>query len=98
MKLNYYELLAKFPFLNKFKDQKWISANGLNNEMPFEIVPLHCAFVMIENVMEFLETTKFTNGYEVYLSTKVRIQQIKDLLEYFCQESVDTQAKKGTIL
>jgi len=98
MKLSPCELIKKFRFLQKFQDQKWIAENSIHQDIDFKEVPMHCTFLLINELKKFLEATKFNNGYEVFLSTKVRLEQIEDLLLYFCEDSDFVKSMKGTNL
>jgi hypothetical protein len=92
------EMLRKFPFLEKYKNQKWLEQNTIDQKINFKEIPLQCTFVLIEELLNFIERTKFNSHYEEYLSTKVRLRQIKELLHYFCEDSEEEKTKKGTNL
>src|ERR1700761_1766483 len=87
MRLSKAELLKKFPELNKFKDQKWMEEESIKSDCNYKELPLQAAFIMIQNVMDFAESGKFSNNWEFSHSVKIRLKQIRDLLKHFCKDT-----------
>lgn len=98
MNLEKDQLLNKFPFLSKFKDQIWIKDNTKTLSMDFKEMPLHCAFLLIQDMVEFLDDNRFSNNWEGIFSSKVRLQQIERLLRYFIEADDKEKSKKGVNL
>lgn len=95
MELSKEELLEKFPVLNKFKDQDWISAASITQKANLKELPLQAAFAMIKDTIEFIERTKFNSRWEEGFSVKIRLQQIESLLKHFCEETEVEKTLKG---
>lgn len=89
------ELIKKFPYLKKFEDQKWFFDNSINQGISEKEIPLHCCLILIKNTIEFLEKTKFNSHWESCFSVKTRLEQIEDLLRYFCKDSQYENSKKS---
>jgi len=82
------ELLIKFPFLEKYQDSFWIEEKTISGGKSVKEIPLEIARISIKNAMEFLESTKFSNRWEENFSTKIRLKQILDLLDYFLEPDI----------
>jgi hypothetical protein len=95
MKLSKFELIDKFPQLNKFKNQKWMEEEAIKHDCNYKELPLKAAFEMINETIEFIEKTKFSNRWEEGFSIKARLNQIKDLLLHFCDDTIEEKALKG---
>ncbi len=91
-------LLKKFKILEKFQNQSWISQEAIKSDCNHKEIPLNCAFFMITDLLKFIEETKFNNNWEQGFSLKIRLNQIKDLLEYFCEDTEEEKTKKGSNL
>lgn len=98
MNLSKKSLIKKFPQLNKFKDQKWLAEEAIKEDCNYKELPLRAAFAMIQEVIEFIERTKFTSGWEEGFSIKIRLQQIESLLKYFCEDTIQEKTLKGSNL
>ena len=98
MKLSRNELLNKFKNLEKFKDQKWFSEEAIKADCNYKELPLMAAKEMINDIISFTEKTKFSNNWEVCHSVKIRLQQIQDLLNFFCEETSKEKTLKGSNL
>lgn len=98
MRLDPKSLLEKFKSLEKFKDQKWFSEEAMKDDCNYKELPLKVTLVLIGDMLEFIEKTKFSSRWEEGFSIKVRLQQIKDLLTYFCDDTEDEKTRKGTNL
>lgn len=95
MKLSKEELIRKFPQLKKFQDQRWISDEAVKHDCNYKKFPLIATFELIKESLSFIETTKFSNNWEAYISIKVRLQQIEDLLLHFCEDTEQEKTIKG---
>jgi hypothetical protein len=95
MKLSKEELIKKFPCLNKFKDQKWLSDESIKHDCNYKELPLKSALELINEIIEFSEKTKFSSNWEICFSIKKRLEQAKDLILYFCQDSSEEKFIKG---
>lgn len=91
-------LINKFKSLEKFKDQKWLSEESLKSDCNYKELPLHAAKVLIEDMILFTEKTKFTSTWELCHSVKIRLLQIQDLLNYFCEDTEHEKTLKGSNL
>jgi hypothetical protein len=98
MNLSKLELLNKFECLNKFKDQKWISEEAIKADCNFKEIPLKASKALIDDTIGFIERTKFTNRWEEGFSVKIRLMQIKALLDHFCEDSDHEKTLKGSNL
>ena len=98
MKLGRKQLLEKFKVLEKFKDQKWLSDEAVKGDCNYKELPLQAAFCLINDMIEFVERTKFNNRWEEGFSTKIRLEQIRDLLAFFCEDTEEEKSRKGTNL
>ncbi len=97
MKLSVPELLNKFPYLKKFQDQKWIFDATIDGEISSNEIPLHCCLMMIQDLLKFLDKTKFNNNWEGNFSTKTRVEQIETLLLFFCEDYQIVKSKKSNL-
>ena len=95
MKLSKGELLRKFPELEKFKDQKWISEEAIKHDCNYKELPLKAALVMVKELKEFCQITRFKSSWEKCFSVEHRIDQIESLLLYFCEDTVEEKTIKG---
>ena len=98
MKLQPSDLLRKFPCLNKFKDQKWFSEEALSSDCNYKELPLKACLLLIKDMLEFIEKTKFTSRWEEGFSLKIRLQHAESLLLFFCEDSEKEKTLKGTNL
>jgi len=98
MRLSKPELLSKFKNLEKFKDQKWFSEEAIKSDCNYKELPLKAAKELINEIISFTETTKFSSNWELCFSVKTRLNQIKDLLDYFCEDTEQEKTLKGTNL
>lgn len=98
MKLSRKELLNKFKNLEKFKDQAWFSEEAIKSECNYKELPLMAAKVMIKEIISFTESTKFSNNWEVCHGVKIRLQQIEDLLNFFCEKTEKEKTLSGSNL
>lgn len=96
MNLSIDELIEKFPELSKFKDQKWMAEEAIKHDCNYKELPLKAAFSMIKDVIYFIDKTKFTSDWEEKFSVKIRLKQIEKLLSYFCEDTQEEKAIKGT--
>lgn len=96
MKLSKEELIKKFPCLQKFQDQKWMAEEAVKHDCNYKELPLKSALKLIEDVLEFIERNKFSNKWEEGFSVKTRLNQVKDLLAYFCSDTQEERVIKGT--
>lgn len=95
MKISKKELMEKFPSLNKFKDQKWLSEESIKSNCNYRSLPFKAAHEVINEIIEFSEKTKFSNHWESHFSIKIRLQQLQDLLLYFCEKTEQEKTLKG---
>jgi hypothetical protein len=98
MKLTSQELIKKFKSLEKFKDQKWFSEEAVKDDCDYKKLPLKAALALITDILAFIEKTKFNNKWEEGFSIKVRLQQMQDLLFFFCDDTEEEKTKKGSNL
>jgi hypothetical protein len=98
MKLSKEELIIKFPQLEKFSNQKWLSDEAIKPDCNYKELPLKATFEMIKELLNFIEKTKFSSNWEMGFSVKNRIKQIESLLSHFCDNTIEEQAIKGTNL
>jgi hypothetical protein len=98
MKLSPNELLNKFKCLEKFKDQKWLSEESIKEDCNYKQLPLKAALALIQEIISFIETTKFNSRWEEGFSIKIRLQQMNDLLLFFCEDTIEEKTRKGTNL
>lgn len=98
MELTPKQLIEKFTFLKKYKDQEWFSKQLLKNNLNKKELPLKCALELISHTIQFIEQTKFNSRWEEGFSLKIRLKQIEDLLIYFCIFAEVEKTKKGTNL
>ncbi len=96
MKLSKEELIKKFKILEKFKDQKWIEDEAIKSDCNYKEIPLKCALELIKDIIHYLEKNKFNSNWESYFGVKKRLEQVKDLLFYFCEDSIKEKTIKGT--
>lgn len=98
MKLPKEQLIRKFPFLKKFENQKWVENVSITQEMDASEIPIHAAKILVSDMVDFCEKTKFCNNWESNFSVKIRLQQILDLLIYFTESDDFFKTIKGTNL
>jgi hypothetical protein len=98
MRLSRDSLLKKFSCLEKYKNQNWFSEEALKDDCNHKELPLRVALVLIQETIKFCDETKFSNRWEEKFSTKVRLQQIQDLLLSFCEDTEEEKTRKGTNL
>src|SRR5271169_340646 len=98
MKLSKIELINKFRNLEKFKDQKWFSDEAMKSDCNYKELPLHAAKIMIDDIILYTEKTKFSNNWEISHGVKIRLQQMKDLLNHFMEETEHEKTLKGSNL
>lgn len=98
MKLSRGELLRKFPELKKFENQKWLQEESIKADCNYKEIPLKAAFIMIENAIQFAESGKFSSNWEFSHSLKIRLQQIRDLLKHFCEDTIEEKAVRGDLI
>ena len=91
-------LLLNFKFLNKFKDQKWLSEESMKNDVNHKELPLRACFALIEELKKYLEETKFKSNWEMNFSTRIKLEQMQSLLLYFCEDTEEEKVRKGSIL
>ena len=90
------ELIRKYPQLEKFKDQKWLSEAVLKADCNYKEIPFFASLILIDEIIDFIERTKFSNRWEEGFSIKLRLQQIRSLLNHFCEDTDQERALKGT--
>jgi hypothetical protein len=95
MKLSKNLLMKKFPELKKFENQKWISEEAIKQDCNYNRIPLEASFAMIRNAISFLDQHRFSNNWEMCHSVKIRLQQIEDLLCFFCEKTIEEKTLKG---
>jgi len=95
MELSLPELIKKFTFLEKFKDQEWILNNSIDKQVSDKEIPFHVCLLVINETIDFIEKTKFSSHWESCFSTKARLMQVKKMLEYFCEESILERSKSS---
>jgi len=95
VKLSREELFKKFPELNKFQDQKWLSEEAIKSDCNYKKLPLLACFKMIKNLIYFIDKTRFSNHWEECFSVKNRLMQIESLLSFFCEDTITEQTLKG---
>lgn len=98
MKLSINELLLKFPCLNKFKDQDWFSEEAIRHDCNHKELPMKVALVLIQDMLDFIEKTKFNSRWEEGFSLKIRLQHVQDLLSFFCEDTEEEKTVKGSNL
>jgi hypothetical protein len=98
MKLGKLALINKFKNLEKFKDQKWFSEEALKSDCNYKELPLHAAKMMIKDMIKFCEQTKFNSTWELNFSVKIRLIQLQDLLDHFCDQTDYEKTLNGSNL
>jgi len=98
MKLSPKILIEKFSFLKKFEDQKWISEIAAKHDCNHKEIPLKATLELINDLIDFIDKTKFNSNWEQGFSIKVRLSQVKSLLLYFCEDNIEESTKKGSNL
>ena len=98
MKLTLELLLIKFPFLHKFKDEEWFINQSMRYDCNNKELPLHIAFLLISDMLKFIEETKFNSRWEEGFSLKIRLQHMQDLLFFFCEDTEEEKTIKGSLL
>lgn len=98
MELNKNELLNKFKSLEKFKDQKWMSEEAIKADCNYKELPLKSALALIDELILYIERNKFRSQWEMCFSLKVQVEQLRQLLLYFCEDSESEKTIKGTNL
>jgi hypothetical protein len=96
MYLSKKELLIKFPQLEKFKNQKWLEEEAIKSDCNYKELPLKAALELINDVIIFIDRTKFNSNWEAGFSTKTRLEQIRNLLQFFCEDNILEKTIKGT--
>jgi hypothetical protein len=95
MKLSPIQLIQKFPQLKRFENQKWLSEECIKEDCNYKEIPLLACFEMIKMTIEFIEKTKFNGHWEEGFSVKHRLFQMRDLLSYFCEDTIEEKTVKG---
>ena len=98
MRLSKNELIQRFKTLEKFKDQKWFSEEAVKEDCNYKELPLKASFALLEDLIEYIEKIKFNSHWEMCFSVKTRINQIKDLLNHFCEDTEVEKTMKGSNL
>lgn len=98
MKISPTEMMLKFPFLNKFKDHSWFLEEASKYESNHKELPMKITFLLIEDMLKFIEETKFINMWEEGFSLKIRLQHAKDLLSFLCEDTEEEKTIKGSFL
>lgn len=96
MKLSPRELMLKFPCLNKFKDHEWFSEEAVKWGCNYKELPMKITLVLIQDMLHFIEETKFNSRWEEGFSLKIRLQHARDLLSFFCEDTEEEKTIKGT--
>jgi hypothetical protein len=82
MEIGKTQLLNKFPFLKKFENSDVIKQLSLTQEMTYDDLYFNLSILLIEDLKDFIERTKFTSRWEEGFSIKIRLNQILDLIRY----------------
>jgi|GEM_PF-5937827 hypothetical protein len=98
MKLSARELMWKFPCLHKFKDHEWFSEEAVKWDCNHKELPMKITFLLIQDMLKFIEETKFTSRWEEGFSLKIRLQHARDLLSFFCDDTEEEKTIKGSNL
>lgn len=98
MKLTPDLLMAKFPCLNKFKDSEWFSEEAMRYDCNHKELPMKITLILIQDMLTFIEKTKFNNRWEEGFSLKIRLEHARDLLDFFCQDTEEEKTVKGSNL
>ena len=80
MKLSKEELINKFPYLKKYDDKNWISRLVLSQTGNLNDIPFTFCKILFDDLLSFLEQTRFSSKWEENFSTKVRVKQMIDIL------------------
>ena len=80
MKLSKDELIKKFPAFKKYENKDWLQKLFLKNFSNLNDIPFSLCECLLNDLMEFLEKTKFSSRWEENFSTKVRVKQMLDIL------------------
>ncbi len=92
------ELIEKFEFLKKFKDQTWLSQEAIKEDCNYKKIPMIISFELIKSTIDFIEKTKFRSNWECGFSIKIRLKQIEEVLKFFCQDTIVEKSLKGSNL
>lgn len=92
------ELLEKFQFLKKFDNQIWLSEESIKEDCNYKKIPMIISFELIKSLTKFIDDTKFNSRWEEGFSIKIRLQQIEQLLEFFCEDTLQEKSLKGSNL
>lgn len=98
MELGPDQLMWKFPFLHKFKDHEWFAEEAVKWDCNHKELPMKITFLLIQDMLKFIEETKFNSNWEAGFSLKIRLQHAKDLLSFFCEDTEEEKTMKGTNL
>lgn len=98
MKLSPRELILKFPFLKQFQNHEWFSEEAMKFDCNHKELPMRISFLLMQDMLDFIEKTKFSSRWEEGFSLKIRIQHARDLLSFFCEDTEEEKAVKGSNL
>lgn len=98
MKLSPRQLLLKFPFLKKFQNHEWFSEEAVKFDCNHKELPMRIALLLMQDMLKFIEETKFNSNWEQGFSLNIRIQHAISLLFFFCQDTEEEKTIKGTNL
>lgn len=83
MRLSKIDLLKKFPYLHKFANTEWIEEISMSGNQQSKEIPFIVCKALMNDLLEFIEDTKFTSSWEAGFSLKIRIKQIYEIIDLF---------------
>ncbi len=81
MKLSKEELLQKFPAFKKYASSDWLQRLTMKNFGDLNQLPFSLCELLLNDLLSFVETTRFNTCWEESFSTKIRVQQMLDILK-----------------
>lgn len=85
------ELLKKFAFLERYKDSKWFADLSTGDPQNLDKALFELTKIVLDDMIEFTEKTKFLSTWELCFSVKHRLLQIKQLINFFEQNKNNPQ-------
>lgn len=81
MKLSKEELLEKFPVFKKYEGSEWLDRLVLRGLGSLKDIPFSLCEILLNDLRDFCEETKFGTRWEECHSTKIRVEQMLHILK-----------------
>lgn len=85
------ELLQKYSFLSKYQNSAWFVNLSSGDPLLIENALYEMSKMVIQDIIDFTEATKFTSTWELCFSVKHRLLQIQQLINHFEQTKKNSQ-------